>query len=419
MSLSVQKVILLYWVYLRRSVQGKLHDKEKTMTLWDKTKAEFIDIIDWTDDSSDTMVYRFPRYKNEIKYGAQLIVRQSQAAVFVNRGKIADIFQPGQYDLNTSNLPILSTLNGWKYGFHSPFKAEIYFISLRNFTNLKWGTRNPVILRDPEFGPVRLRAFGTYVVKIIKPAQFIKEIVGTEGRFTLDKVVEQLRNLIVTRFSDLLGEKKIPVLDLTASYDELSDVLTKIIAPEFLEYGLDITKLLVENISLPADVEEALDKRTSMGIVGDLDEYFKFQSANAMEAAAANPGGEASAGVGMGMGFAMAGQMGKGILQNTTEADRGNLSGDRSQRQGENSVSNKKNPPPLPKALPEIEYYVAVKSKQIGPVERKKILYNIKNGKIKAHTLMWRQGLSKWQRAESIHELTPFFKTTPPPLTKR
>ncbi len=389
------------------------------MTLWEKAKAEFIDIIEWTDDSSDTMVHRFPRYDNEIKYGAQLIVRQSQAAVFVDRGKIADVFQPGQYRLNTRNLPILSTLNGWKYGFHSPFKAEVYFAGLKNFTNLKWGTKNPVIVRDSEFGPVRLRAFGTYVVKILQPDKFIQEIVGTKGHFTLDGVVEQLRNLIVSRFFDVLGGKNIPVLDLTANYSKLSEILTKIISPEFLEYGIDITKLLVENISLPVEVEEALDKRTSMGIVGNLDDYFKYQSANAMEAAARNPGGEASAGVGMGMGFAIASEMGKTIVESKVGGP-GTPKTENLAQKIEPGIPGKTptTPPPIPETLPELEYYIAVKSRQIGPVDHKKILYNIKKGKIKAQTLMWRQGLQKWQKAGSIHELAPFFKTNPPPLTK-
>jgi len=371
------------------------------VTLWEKVKGEFIDIIEWTDDTPDTMVHRFLRYDNEIKYNAQLVVRQSQAAVFVNQGEVADVFPPGQYRLTTKNLPILSTLMGWKYGFHSPFKAEVYFVSLQNFTNLKWGTKNPVILRDPEFGPVRLRSFGTYVVKIIDPGVFIKEITGTQGHFSLDGVVEQLRNLIVSRFSDLLGEKKIPVLDLTASYDELSAILTRIIAPEFLEYGLDITKLLVENISLPVSVEEALDKKSSMGIVGNLDDYFKFQSANAMAAAAENPGGEASAGVGMGMGFAMANQMGQAMMPGQKDTA---------------PPSPVATPPPIPDQPSGIIYYLAVKGKQLGPLGQDKIIHNIKIGKIKPEMLMWRQGLKTWQRVSEIHELSPLFKTTPPPL---
>ena len=178
------------------------------MSLWEKAKAELLDIIEWTDDSTDTLVWRFPRFDNEIKYAAQLIVRQSQAAVFVNMGRIADVFSPGRHRLVTENLPVLTTLLGWKYGFHSPFKAEVYFVNTRNFTNLKWGTKNPVIVRDPEFGPVRLRAFGTFVVRVADPAKFIEEIVGTDGHFTIDAISEQLRNLIVTRFSDMLAESR-------------------------------------------------------------------------------------------------------------------------------------------------------------------------------------------------------------------
>ncbi len=374
------------------------------MALWDKVKAEFVDIIEWIDDSSNTMVYRFPRYDNEIKYGAQLIVRQSQAAVFVQRGQIADIFPSGHYTLDTDNLPILSTLAGWKYGFHSPFKAEVYFVNLKNFTNLKWGTKNPVVLRDPEFGPVRLRAFGTYVVKISEPARFIREIVGTDGHFTLEKVTEQLRNLIITRFSDLLGGRNISILDLTSSYDELSLVLTKIISPEFLEYGLDITKLLVENISFPTEVEEAMDKRSSMGIVGNLDNYFKFQSANAMELAANNQGGDSASGVGMGMGFAMANLMAESMKSNSG--------------QGDGNFPSILTPPAPPAIEPVVEYYIAGKGKRVGPLELKVIIRNIRKEKIKPTTLIWRQGLDGWQRADTIEEMRASFKSVPPPLPK-
>jgi membrane protease subunit (stomatin/prohibitin family) len=257
--------------------------RSDAMSLWEKAVAELIDIIEWTDETSDTLVWRFPRYENEIKQGAQLIVRQAQMAVIVNQGKIADIFSPGRHKLMTENLPILSTLMGWKFGFHSPFKAEVYFVNTRNFTNLKWGTQNPIMLRDQEFGPVRLRSFGTYVVRVSDPARFVSEIVGTNSHFTVEGVADQLRNLIVTRFADLLGESKIPVLDLAGNYNELSAWLGQKIAPEFQEYGLEITKLLIENISLPTEVEAALDKRSSMGIIGDLDSYLKYQSATAME----------------------------------------------------------------------------------------------------------------------------------------
>lgn len=370
------------------------------MTLWGKATAELIDIIEWTDDSSDTMVWRFPRYENEIKNGAQLIVRQSQVAVFVNKGEIADVFTSGQHHLTTANLPLLSTLMGWKYGFHSPFKAEVYFVNTRNFTNLKWGTKNPVTLRDPEFGPIRLRSYGTYVVKVSYPVKFIKEIVGTGGHFTIEDVSEQLKNLIVTRFSDMLGESSIPVLDLAANYNELSAFLTGKIAPEFMEYGIEITKLLVENIALPPEVEEALDKRSSMGIIGNLDNYLKFQSATAMEAAARNPGGEASAGVGMGIGFAMANQMGK-MLANPHEA-----------------MHAAPVPPPLPMEE-ECRYYVGKDGKQAGPFDKDAIIAYIHTRAITKETLMWKQGMEGWNAAERFAEFASDFKATPPPLPKQ
>ncbi|MBI5863838.1 MAG: SPFH domain-containing protein, partial [Planctomycetes bacterium] len=230
------------------------------MGLWDKLKGELIDIVQWLDASQDLIVNRFERYNNEIKNGAKLVVREGQAAVFVNEGKIADVFAPGTYTLDTRNLPILATIFGWKYGFESPFKAEVYFVSTRQFTDLKWGTKNPVMLRDAEFGPIRLRAFGTYAIRVKDAGAFIRELVGTNPEFRTEDVVEQLRNLIVSRFADILGECKIPALDLAANYDELGNFVTTRIQPEFEKYGIEVTKLLVENVSLPPEVEAALDK---------------------------------------------------------------------------------------------------------------------------------------------------------------
>jgi membrane protease subunit (stomatin/prohibitin family) len=366
------------------------------MSLWDQAKAELIDIIEWNDASSDTLVWRFPRLDNEIKNGAQLIVRQAQAAVFVNQGTVADLFSPGTHTLSTRNLPVLSTLQGWKYGFESPFKSEVYFANTRNFTNLKWGTRNPIIVSDPEFGPVRLRSYGTYVMRVSDPVRFIKEIVGTSGLFTLNEVSDQLRNLIVTRFSDLLGESKIPVLALAGNYNELSRYLTEKIAPEFQEYGLEVTKLLVENISLPLEVEQALDKKSSMGIIGNLDNFLKFQSANALEAAAGNPGGSAAAGIGMGMGFAMAQQL-------------GSLATDKPQ--GPQAVQQ---PPPLPDG--DAQYYVGKNGKKAGPFDRQAISDYIKKGAITRETLMWKAGMTGWEAMERFSEFEALLKATPPPL---
>ena len=364
------------------------------MSLWEKVTAELLDIIEWSDDSSDTMVWRFPRFDNEIKYGAQLIVRQSQAAVFVDRGKIADVFAPGQHSLTTKNLPVLTTLMGWKYGFHSPFKAEVYFVNTRNFTNLKWGTKSPVILRDQEFGPVRLRSFGTFVVRVHDPAKFIEEIVGTGGHFTLDDISEQLRNLIVSRFADALAESGIPLLDLAANYTELSALLTKQIAPEFLEYGLEVTKLLIENISLPLEVEAALDKKSSMGIIGNLDDFARFQAAQAMEAAAKNPGGDASAGVGMRIGFAMANQLGKMMVTPPDVV------------------------PDSPPALPGETYFVGKNGTRTGPFDQQAIIGSIQAGGVTGETLLWKQGMTGWEKAASFAEFKLLLEATPPPLPK-
>jgi membrane protease subunit (stomatin/prohibitin family) len=368
------------------------------MSLWEQVKAELIDIIEWNDESSDTLVWRFPRFENEIKNGAQLIVRPSQAAVFVNQGKIADVFAPGTHQLSTRNLPVLSTLLGWKYGFDSPFKSEVYFVNTRNFTNLKWGTKNPVIVSDPEFGPVRLRSYGTYVVRVSEPARFITEITGTNGHFTLDQVSDQLKNLIVTRFADLLGESKIPVLALAGNYNELSSFLTEKIAPEFSEYGLEVTKLLVENISLPLEVEQALDKRSSMGIIGNLNNFLKFQSANALEAAAKNPGGEASAGIGMGMGFAMANQL-AGMVAN----------------QPLNPPSAPQ-PPPLPAEGTGCKYFVGKNGKKAGPFDENAIVGYLRKGAITRETLMWKEGMAGWEPMEHFSEFQTALKNTPPPL---
>ena len=288
------------------------------MGLFDKLFGEFVDVIEWTDDSDSragtrTMVHRFERYGNEIKYGAKLIVRESQFAVFVNEGQVADVLGPGTYELETRNLPIMTTLQNWQSGFKSPFKAEVYFCSMRRFTDLKWGTKQPLMLRDPEFGGLRVRAFGTYGTRIVDALTFVREIVGTEGVFTTDEISDQLRNIITSRFASIVGGADIPVLDMAANYDQLGELLTRRIAPEFAEYGLELNRLLVENISLPPKVSEALDERTSRGLTGNLDEYLKYQTGNAMTDAASNPGGAAGAGIGMGMGMAMANNMGTAL----------------------------------------------------------------------------------------------------------
>ncbi len=262
------------------------------MGLFDKLRGEFIDIIEWTQPSdSEVLAYRFPRYDNEIKMGAKLTVREGQAACFVNEGQLADVYAPGMYTLETQNMPILSTLKGWKYGFHSPFKAEVYFISTKRWTDQKWGTQNPIMLRDPEFGPVRVRAFGTYAIQVNDPATFLRQLVATDPSFETYEITAQLRNTIVARFTDALGRAKVAVLDLAGNYDRIAKVALEGIAPDLAQMGLALPAFYIENVSLPPEVEQALDTRTKMGVLGDLNQYTKFQAANAIPEAAANPGG--------------------------------------------------------------------------------------------------------------------------------
>src|SRR5947209_1392369 len=270
------------------------------MSLFDKLRGELIDIIEWTEPAhNEVLAYRFPRYQNEIKMGAQLVVREGQAAVFVNEGKLADVFEPGTHTLETQNMPILSTLKGWKYGFHSPFKAEVYFIAMRQWTDLKCGTQNPIMLRDPEFGPVRIRAFGTYAMHVSDPATFLRQIVATDPSFETYEITNQLRNAIVSRFADAIGQAKIPVLEMAGNYERIATVAQGRIATELAAMGLALTAFYVENISLPQEVEQVLDKRTEMGVLGDMNQYTRYQTANAIGDAAKNPGGIAGVGAGL------------------------------------------------------------------------------------------------------------------------
>ena len=264
------------------------------MALFDFLSGEFIDVIEWTDDTRDTMVWRFERRGNAIKYGAKLTVREGQAAVFVHEGQIADVFGPGLYILETNNMPILTSLQHWDHGFKSPFKSEIYFVNTTRFNDLKWGTKNPIIARDPEFGPVRIRAFGTYSMRVTDPAKFMAEIVGTDGEFTSDEITFQLRNIIVQEFSRMIASSGIPVLDMAANTDQLGKMVAKAIAPTIAQYGLSIPEFYIENISLPDEVEAILDKRTSMGVAGDLGKYMQFNAAEALGNPATGAGGTAS-----------------------------------------------------------------------------------------------------------------------------
>ena len=346
------------------------------MSLWDKVFGEFIDIIEWTEDDPDTMVYRFERYGNEIKFGAKLTVRETQVAVFVSEGQIADVLTPGLYELETKNLPILSTLQHWDHGFESPFKAEVYFFNMRQFTDLKWGTKNPVMLRDAEFSMVRLRTFGSYSIRINDPEKFMLEILGTDGRFSVAEISNQLRDIIVSRYSSILGKANIPVLDLAGNYDQLGKFITKRISPEFNDYGIELTKVLIGNISLPSAVEEALDKRTSIGMIGDLDKYLKFNAAEALT----EEGGSAASAMEMGIGLAMGQQMTSAMSQ--------------SQAVTPTSVTHA-TPPPIRGD----RWHVVLNDEATGPHSISTIKNMISEGVISAETLVWLSGMEEWQEA--------------------
>jgi membrane protease subunit (stomatin/prohibitin family) len=361
------------------------------MGLLDKLRGEFIDIIEWTEPThSDVIAFRFPRYDNEIKYGARLTVREGQAAAFVNEGQLADVFKPGMFTLETENMPILSTLKGWKYGFHSPFKAEVYFISTKRWTDLKWGTQNPIMLRDPEFGPVRIRAFGTYAMQVSDPGVFLKQLVATDPSFETCEITGQLRNTIVSRFADAIGQAKIPVLELAGNYDRLAKAAQEKFSPELTAMGLTLTAFYIENISLPPEVEQALDTRTKMGVLGDLNQYTKYQAANAIGEAARNPGGVAGLGASVAAGVAVGQQMSGALGAANTPAS----------------------PPPLPAT----SFYIAVDGKQAGPFDLTVLADKAGHGAFTRATLVWKQGMANWMPADKVPELHSVFETVPPPL---
>src|SRR5262245_1484978 len=367
------------------------------MALWDKLRGELIDIIEWTEPAqSEILCYRFPRYNNEIKMGAKLTVREGQAVVFVNEGQIADVFEPGMYTLETQNLPILSTLKGWKYGFNSPFKAECYFVSMRRWTDQKWGTQNPIMLRDAEFGPVRIRAVGTYAFHVKDPGTFLKQIVATDPSFETFEITNQLRNTIVSRFADVIGQLKIPVLDLAGNYEKAAQMAQQRFAAELLEMGLELTAFYIENISLPPEVEKALDERTKMGVIGDMGRFTQYQSAQAIRDAAQNPGGVAGLGVGVGAGVQIGQQM-AGAMQQAQTAPA---------------------PPPLPAAIGAVAFYIGVNGQQQGPFDLVTLQTKAREGAFARGTLVWRQGMASWVAAETVPELQTLFAAVPPPLPK-
>lgn len=355
--------------------------------------SQFIEIIQWLDTTSDTMVYRFPVYNQEIKMNAQLVVRENQAALFVNEGKAADLFAPGRYELTTKNIPILTDLRGWKYGFQSPFKAEVYFFNTRLFPDLKWGTTNPVMMRDKDFGMIRLRAFGTYATRISDPKQFFATIVGTHGLTSTADILGQLRSTIISRFSDTVAESKIAALDLASKYQELGGLAVDRLKPEFGSYGLELSRFYIENVSLPEEVEAAIDQRSRLGVLGDrLPQYAQLQTAEAIPIAAGNPGGLAGAGAGLGAGVAIGSAMGQAFSGAT--------------------------PPPPPAAAPApggARWTVAMEGKTYGPFTDDALRSMIASGQLSPTAQLWRPGASGWAPLTDFPELGAAPSPPPPP----
>ncbi len=360
------------------------------MGIFQKIGGEFIDIIQWTEPAdNDILAYRFERYHNEIKMGAQLTVREGQTAIFVNEGKLADVFTPGMYRLQTQNLPILSTLKGWKYGFDSPFRAEVYFIATRQFTDLKWGTPSPIMVRDPEFGPLRIRAFGTYAMHVSDPTTFLRQQVATNPVFETFQISAQMRDTIVSRFTDVLGQAHIAALDLAGNYDKVAKLALEKIRPDLAALGVELTLFYIENISLPDDVNQALDTRSKMGVLGDMGQFTRYQTATAIPDAAKNPGGIAGIGAGLGVGLNIGNQM-SGALAGSANAG----------------------PPPLPAA---VMYYVAVHGSQTGPFDMPTLAAQAQAGTLSADTLVWTKGMAAWAKAGEIKELQALFAAAVPP----
>lgn len=363
------------------------------MALWDKLRAELIDIVEWLDDSNDTLAYRFERYQNEIKYGAKLVVREGQMAAFINEGKLADVFKPGTYDLTTQNLPVLTTLRGWKYGFNSPFKAEVYFVSTRKFTDLKWGTPGPAMMRDKDFGMVRATAFGIYAIRVKDPGVFVKDLVGTDDRFTTGEIQENLRGKIGLRIKELMPELGIPVIEMEAKVSEMGNRLRERLQPDFNTFGIELVEVQVQDIGLPEEVEKAIDKRGAIAAVGNMQAYTQYETASSIRDAANNPGGAAGAGIGLGAGIAMGAQM------------MNNISG----AAGMGGAT----PPPIPGGA---QYHVAAGQSQTGPFDLGVLQQQAASGQLTRNSLVWKNGMAQWVKAGEVPELAPLFANLPPPI---
>lgn len=361
------------------------------MSFLNKLKGQFIDIIQFLNPSQNVIVHRFDRHGNEIMNNAKLVVREGQAAVFISEGKLADVFGPGTYTLNTQNMPILTILKGWKYGFNSPFKAEVYFVNTTIFIDQRWGTKNPITLSDPRFGMIEIRAFGTYNFKIDDAGKFITEIVGTSGSFTTEDIENQLRSIIVTRFSNAAGQLNIPIESYAANLNDLSMHIFDYMKNDFQMYGMEVIKFLIENVSMPDDIKKEIFEYSRLNAI-DMQKLAQFKTAQAIKDAANNQGGVAGMGAGMGAGFAIAGQMAQSFA----------------------GQSGQNNPPPIPSQ--EIAFYVVQDGKQTGPFMMDMLMQMSRDGKLQKDTLVWRAGMASWAAAQEQPELAEIWANMPPPI---
>jgi len=357
---------------------------DQLRNLGKKASSQFIEIIEWMDETGDTLVYRFPVFEQQIKMGAQLTVRENQVALLVNEGRAADLFGPGLHKLVTRNIPVLTTLKGWKYGFESPFKAEVYFFNTRLFTDLKWGTSQPVLLRDKELGMIRLRAFGTYAVRISEPRTFFGSVVGTRGLTTTEEITGQLRSIILSRFSDAVAESGIAALDLASNYDELSVLARTVIGPELATFGMELSRFFVESLSLPEEVAATIDQRTKLGVLGDrMPQFTQLAAAEAMKIAAGVPGGAAGAGVGLGAGLAIGQTMAQTMGQTMT-------------------------PPPAAAAVA-AHWSLSLAGRNFGPYTDQAVREMISTGQIESTALAWKPGAAGWAAIGSYPEFAGLF----------
>lgn len=370
------------------------------MGFWNHVKAQFLDVVEWLDDSRDTLVYRFPVFNQAITDKSRLIVREGQAAIFVSEGQLSDVFGPGTYELGTRNSPISTFFDSIKYALDYPYKGDIYFVSTRQFTQQKWGTAKPFTTMDPQIGPVRVRAFGVFSYRVTDPAQFLREIVGTDGLFTTDEINGQLREKLVSGLVSAIAQAKMPVLELASQYMNLGEALREQMSPWFEEnYGLTMTDFTVSNISLPAEVEAMLDKRSSMGLLGDMSAFTQFQAANALETAAGNEGGGGlgaglmNAGVGLAMGGVVGGQMAQAATAGGT------------------FNAQTAAPPPPPPQVTTLHYSGPDGQSQLSPTD---IAAKINANPTGKHHL-WSPGWDGWKDWKEVSEVAALVAPPPPP----